>query len=130
MKQYSCSELLVDFHMDNVNDVYKLLEKLTEKYRWNWEPKLKRKNLEQVRQSNIKNDYGDRFDMQAYDKEGNYITLSYGHNGYAEHTFYFDADQHVVTRNFPFLDKLLEETMESELKSYDGGSTRDFKRWR
>ncbi len=130
MKQYSCSELLVDFHMDDVDKVYKLLEKLTEKYNWNWEPKLNRKNLERVRETNITEDYGDRFDMEAYDKDGNYITLSYGNNGYDKHTFYFDADQHVVKSNFPFLDKMLKETTSSELKSYDGGTTRVFDRWR
>src|SRR6056297_2456131 len=129
MKQYSCSELLVDFKITDPDEMFKLLERMTKKYDWNWEPKLTKENVRKVKET--QNDsWENKVFLKAYDSEGNYITLRFGHNGYMQHRYYFDADQHCVTRNFPFLDKALLEFNKSELYAHDGGSTFQFEDWR
>lgn len=121
-KQYSCSELLTDFNMRDTDKVYEILQTLTEKYDWDWSPKLTKENLEKIKE-------GDGYDLLAIDSEGHDAKLRYGNNGYADLGFRFEAKQHCTSNNFPFLKKALDDIKQSALRSYDGGTKRIFREW-
>ena len=125
--QTSCSELLVDTKLHDVNIAYKQIKMLFDKFELASDPLLSKELLKELKES-CEKEY--RLEIMIYDKLGNRCWLEYGDNGYTETGFRFDTHcNHGDEKCFPIFKKALNNLKQSELEAYDGGSTDWYEKW-
>jgi len=140
MIQTSCSELLVDTKLHDVDIAYKQLKMLFEKFEIASDPLLSAELLRKLKDNSSKEckdnsskEYDDRedFEVIVYDKFGNRCWLEYGYNGYVDTGFRLDTHcSHGDERCFPIFKTSLDNLKQSELYTHDGGSEVPYEEWK
>ena len=126
--QTSCSELLVDTAIHDVEKAYKHFKKLFLLVEWESSPLLSIKVLEKLKRND--NYYGRDSDVIVYDKYGNRAYLEYGNNGYIDTGFRFDSRcSDGDERCFPIFEKAI-ENLNGKLISCDGGHKSGYEEWK
>jgi len=129
--QNSCSELLVDTRIYNVEEAFQEFSALFELCNWDCSPPLSKELLQTLKAEAESIDGEDRLreEVTVYDKNGNRAWVQYGDNGYITTGFRFDTDcNHHDVLCFPIFKKVI-DFLDGELISLDGGSTYAYEEW-
>ncbi len=133
MIQTSCSELLVDTKIYDVEEAYTILSKLFKNLGWEISPPLSIELLEKIKNAGDYDYSGEDTitDVIVYSKDGDRAYLEYGDNGYITTGFRFDSrcDQCDV-KCFPIFEKTMENIEGSKIIACDGGYTDFYEDWK
>jgi hypothetical protein len=136
--QNSCSELLCDTSIHNVDKALDHFTKMFKKYGFTSEPELSKDMLQELKYGTLfyemgYADYKEREDLipevTVYDIDGNRASLEYGSNGYLHTGFRADTNcDQSDSRCFPILNAFEKEG--GEIIACDGGSTDCYDDWK
>lgn len=156
--QVNCSELIADFKIKDIKDAKEIIDLLIKEYDikayltinvnrkhylkdyyddWRNYFTLKYEDFSEnlyLEDNNIKNKDLELIDLDNIEivlkKDKSFVRLVYGDNEYDPNLgWYFEADQHVDKRAFPFLE-WAEKNYNAEICSYDGGWTSYFEEFK
>ena len=130
MIQTSCSELLIDTQLHDVNIAYIQLSKLFKKFGLEVNPKLSAELLRKIQNQSKKEYSGSHTEVIVFDKLGNRCWLEYGDNGYMQTGFRLDTHCNQGDEKCFLIFKIaLDNLANSELYSCDGGDTVCYEEW-
>lgn len=135
MLQTSCSELLVDTHIDDPEKALGHFIVLFRDMGWEASPPLSLLALERVKgewleyNKDMDGDTPRPEEMFVYDAKGNYAWLEYGGNGYIETGFRLDSHCNDYDHNCYPLFRAAIDQLGAELIACDGGSKGAYDEW-
>lgn len=140
MFQSSCSELLVDTKIKDVDKAYKHFKEVTKSNNWKTSPPLTKELLYELKKKEIKKyklDEAERYKEAEYikspnisiiSKDGSSASLEFGSNGYTYLGFYIDAHGDYKQSAFSILRGFEDEG--KSVRTFDGGSKSAYEDWK
>lgn len=127
----NCSELVCDFQIHEPQYFLDIMNKMSKKYGWVFEPKLTLELLKRMIKEDTRSVDTAPITIMVINKSGNHTVIHYGNNGYDQELgFYFDKGcySEYDIAQYPFFDKAISESS-AEIKTYDGGHDDGFWKW-